>query len=309
MSTPRAFSFLVNPSSGGGAAPASVVPVARILREAGCAVEVTYSPGHEACRHLVADAVGRGEVVVAVGGDGMVASLAGSVVAAGGLLGIVPSGRGNDFARQLGVPSDPAGVAALLLDAAPRTVDVIDADGRVVVGSVYAGVDSLASELVDRAHRLPRRLQYPYAAVRSLVQFTPSAYDVVVDGVHHHHDAYTVVVANSGFYGSGMHIAPAAVVDDGELDVVVIRAGSKVALIRSLRRLYDGTHVELEEVVVLRGREVSVSAADPVVAYGDGERLAPLPMRARVLESALRVLAPPVGQGAARRNGPGYRDQ
>jgi len=287
----RSFAFLVNPASGGGAAPAAVVPVARTLRDAGCQVEVTYSPGPVACRQLVADAVSRGDVVVAVGGDGMVASLAGAVAQAEGILGIVPSGRGNDFARQLGIGGSPEEVARTLLAAEPRCVDVIDVDGRVVVGSVYAGVDSLASELVDRAHRLPRTVQYPYAAVRSVLQFRPSAYDVVVDGRAHRFDAFTVVVANSGYYGSGMHIAPDAVLDDGVLEVVVIRAASKLALIRSMPRLYDGTHVELEEVVVLRGREVSVAAAGPVLAYGDGERLGPLPVTASVRPTALRVLA------------------
>jgi YegS/Rv2252/BmrU family lipid kinase len=266
--------------------------VARILRDDGCAVEVSYSPGPAACRDLVREAVGRGDVVVAVGGDGMVASLAGTVVEAGGVLGIVPSGRGNDFARQLGIGGTHDEVAATLMKVEPRPVDVIEVDGRVVVGSVYAGVDSLASEIVDRAHRLPRSLQYPYAAVRSIVEFRPSAYDVVVDGEAHRFEAYTVVVANSGYYGSGMHIAPDAVLDDGVLDVVVVRAASKLALIRSMPKLYDGTHVELEEVVVLRGREVSVSASSPVLAYGDGEQLGPLPVHASVRPKALQVLAP-----------------
>ncbi|HEU4512105.1 MAG TPA: YegS/Rv2252/BmrU family lipid kinase [Nocardioidaceae bacterium] len=287
----RSFAFLVNPASGGGAAPASVVPVARRLREAGASVDVTYSPGPAACRALVAEAVGRGAVVVAVGGDGMVASLAGAVVEAGGVLGILPSGRGNDFARQLGVGATPEQVAATLLEAAPRAVDVIDVGGRVVVGSVYAGVDSLASELVDRAHRLPRSVQYPYAAVRSVVEFRPLSYDVVVDGQPHRFDAFTVVVANSGYYGSGMHVAPDAAVDDGLLDVVVIRAANRLRLIRALPKLYDGSHVALEEVVVLRGRSVSVSAAKPILAYGDGEPLGPLPVTAEVLPKALAVLA------------------
>ncbi len=287
----RSFAFLVNPASGGGAAPASVVPVARRLREAGTTVDVTYSPGPEACRGLVARAAARGDVVVAVGGDGMVASLAGTVVEAGGVLGILPCGRGNDFARQLGVGGTPEQVAATLLEAAPRAVDVIDVGGRVVVGSVYAGVDSRASALVDRAHRLPRSLQYPYAAVRSVVELRPTSYDVVVDGRSHRFHACTVVVANSGYYGSGMHVAPGAAVDDGVLDVVVIRAASRLRLVRALPRLYDGTHVALEEVVVLRGRSVSLSAVDPVLAYGDGEPLGPLPITAEVLPKALTVLA------------------
>jgi YegS/Rv2252/BmrU family lipid kinase len=290
VSTSRSFSFLVNPAAGGGAGPAAVVPVARALRDAGCTVEVTYSPGPAACRELVAEAAQRGDVVVSVGGDGMLASLAGAVVEAGGILGIVPSGRGNDFARQLGIGGAPAEVAATLLEGEPRKVDVIEVGDRVVVGSVYAGVDSLASQLVDRAHRLPRAVQYPYAAVRSVLEFRPSAYDVVVDGESQRFEAFTVVVANSGYYGSGMHVAPDAAVDDGVLDVVVIRAASKLRLIRSMPRLYDGTHVGLDEVVVLRGRNVSVSACGDVLAYGDGERLGPLPLTASVRPAALQVL-------------------
>ena len=170
-------------------------------------------------------------------------------------------------------------------------MDVIDCDGRVVLGTVYAGVDSLASALVDRARRIPSAMQYPYAAVRAVLTCRPSRYDLVVDGVRHRADAYTVVVANSGYYGSGMHVAPAAVADDGMLDVVVVRAASKLALVRSLPRLYDGSHVELDAVSVLRGREVSLRSDRPVTAYGDGEPLAPLPVTASVRPGRLNVLA------------------
>ncbi|HZJ04854.1 MAG TPA: diacylglycerol kinase family protein [Nocardioidaceae bacterium] len=291
MSAPRSFHFLVNPASGGGTAPAAVLPVARILRDAGARVEVTYSPGTRRCRTLVAEAVAAGQVVVAVGGDGMVASLAGSVVEAGGVLGIVPCGRGNDFARQLGIGAMPDVVACFLLDGEPRSVDVVDVDGRIVVGSLYAGVDSLASELVDGARWMPRAVQYPYAAVRALLTCGFPTYRVVVDGVEHRHVACTVVVANSGYYGSGMHIAPDASLDDGLLDVVVVGAASRLSLIRSMPKLYAGTHVELEDVTVLRGREVSVSAASSVTAYGDGEQIAPLPLTVRVRPGALAVLA------------------
>jgi diacylglycerol kinase family enzyme len=221
----------------------------------------------------------------------MVASLAGPVVEAGGTLGIAPSGRGNDFARQLGVGGSPDQVAAILLEAEPRKVDVVDVDGRIVVGSLYAGADSLASELVDRAHRLPRSLQYPYAALRSVCRFRPARYDLVVDGTPHTFDAFTVVVANSGYYGAGMHVAPGAVVDDGVLDVVVIQAASRWRLVTAMPRLYAGTHTTLEEVVLLRGREVTVRADSPVLAYGDGERVGPLPVTARVRPGALQVLA------------------
>ena len=170
---------------------------------------------------------------------------------------------------------------------------MIDAGRRVVLGSVYAGVDSLASEIVDRAHRLPGMLQYPYAAVRSLLQFSPTRFTIEVDGETVREDAYTVVVANSAYYGAGMKIAPGASVTDGLLDVVVVRAASKLRLIRSMPKLYDGSHVDLDDVLVLQGREVRVSSAAPVTAYGDGERLAPLPVHAMVRPRSLRVLVNP----------------
>ncbi len=287
----RSFQLLVNPASGTGRGPAVAVPVARVLREAGATVELTYSPGPVRCAELAREAAGRGDVVVAVGGDGMVSSVAGAVVEAGGVLGIVPSGRGDDFARMLGIGRDPEQVAQTLLEAAPRTVDVIDAGRRLVFGSVYAGVDSLASEIVERVRRLPVSTQYAYAAVRALLGFSPTRYTIEVDGTTYDEDAYTVVVANSAYYGNGMRIAPAASLTDGLLDVVVVRAASKLRLLRCMPKLYDGSHVDLDEVRVLTGRQVRLSSAAPVTAYGDGERLAPLPVEARVLPGALQVLA------------------
>ena len=300
----RSFTFLVNPASGGGAAPAAVVPVARALREAGASVDVTYSPGPLAMGALVAAAVERGDVVVSVGGDGMLSSLAGLVSVAGGTLGVVPAGRGNDFARMLGLPGDPAAVAALLLDGEVRKVDLISlslpgAPARLVAGSVYSGVDARAGEIVDRAHRLPRKAQYPYAALRSLATYRPARYRLSVDGVEQEYAAANVVVANSAYYGSGMKIAPAAEVADGLLDIVVIEAASRLALMRALPKVYDGGHIALPEVTVLTGRrvELGADASRPVPVGGDGEPLGRLPALAdepavvEVQPGALAVIA------------------
>jgi diacylglycerol kinase (ATP) len=294
------FSFLVNPASGGGAAPEAVVPVARLLRDAGATVEVSYSPGPRAGAALVAAALDRGDVVVSVGGDGMLSSLAGAVSAGGGTLGVLPAGRGNDFARMLDLPTTPEQQAALLLSGTVREVDLLAWGDHVVAGSVYAGVDARAAAIVDRARWLPGRLQYPYAALRALATYTPARYRVRVDDVEQEYDAATVVVASSAYYGKGMRIAPDARIDDGLLDVVVIEAASRPALVRALPTVYDGRHVERPEVHVLRGSRVEVSADGrrPVPVGGDGEPLGVLPgldappAVAQVRPGALRVVAP-----------------
>ncbi|MEJ7834002.1 MAG: diacylglycerol kinase family protein, partial [Nocardioides sp.] len=280
----RSFSFLVNPHSGGGAAPEAVVPVARLLREAGATVDVTYSPGPRAVSGLVDEAIARGDVVVSVGGDGMLSSLAGAVSTGGGTLGVLPAGRGNDFARMLGLPERPAALARLLLEGDVRRVDLLSltlGGGAVrrVAGSVYSGVDARASEIVDRARWVPKRLQYPYAALRALATYQPARYQVSVDGESGDYSAANVVVANSAYYGKGMKIAPDAAVDDGLLDVVVIEAASRLALMRALPQVYDGAHVVLPEVTVLTGRRVELraDARVPVALGGDGEPLGVLP--------------------------------
>jgi diacylglycerol kinase family enzyme len=94
----RSFRFLATPASGGGSAPAAAVPVARLLRDAGARVDLSYSTGPAGCASTAHDGAARGDVVV-VGGDGMLSSVAGAIAAADGVLGVVPSGRGNDFAR------------------------------------------------------------------------------------------------------------------------------------------------------------------------------------------------------------------
>lgn len=297
----RSFLFLVNPASGGGAGPAVAVPVARLLRDSGAEVEVAYSTGLEHTAGLVRTAAGRGGVVVSVGGDGMLSSVAGEVAGLGGVLGLLPAGRGNDFARTLGLPADPVELADLLLHGAPTPVDLISfttpgAAPRLVVGSVYAGVDAHAAEIVDGVRWLPSRVQYPYAAVSALSRYVPASFEVVVDGRHHAFDAATVVVANSGYYGKGMHVAPGASVCDGLLDVVVVGAASRRDMLRALPRVYRGTHTGLEQVTALQGTTVELSAVPGPPVGGDGEPLGRLPTssahpaRIEVVPAGLQVL-------------------
>jgi diacylglycerol kinase (ATP) len=196
----------------------------------------------------------------------------------------------NDFARMLRIAGQPEQIAHNLLEGEARSVDVIRVGDKVVLGSVYAGVDSLASELVNRAHWLPGSPQYPYAAVRALMTYQPTRYTLDVDGSSVSLEAYSVVIANSGYYGKGMHVAPSAVVDDGILDVVVIPKASRLKLVRLMPKVYDGSHAEVPEVHTFRGKSVTLSARDRVAAFGDGEPLMDLPVTAVVSPGALNVL-------------------
>lgn len=288
----RSFTAVVNPVAGGGRGMAVLLPVARLLREAGVTVTVRHSRSLDHARMLARDAAGAGDVVLAVGGDGAVGALAGPVVDAGGVLGVVPAGRGNDFARQLGMPDDPAGIAQIMLHVPDSPIDVITVAGRVVVGSVHAGIDSLATGLVNRVRFVPGALAYPAGALGALLAWRPTCYTLELDGERHRFRGDTVVAANSGYYGHGLHIAPDARIGDGLLDIVAVHHVPRRTFLAGFRQLASGTHVHRPEVQVLRGSRLQLDADRPLRLYGDGEPVTPLPATVRLRPAALRLLAP-----------------
>ena len=291
----RQFTAVVNPTAGAATGAAALLGVARLLREAGAELETAYSSSLAHARQLARDAGDRGRVVLAVGGDGITGAVGGALSGTGAVLGLVPAGRGNDFARALGLPDEPDAVARVLLEAQPRPVDTIEVrsavhDRTVVLGSVYAGVDALANRHANHAGLLRGAAAYYAGGLRAVATWRPARYRVTVDGVEHTHRGYTVVAANSGFYGSGRLIAPGARVDDGLLEIVLIRHAPRWLFFALMNELRTGTHVRRPEVRVLRGRQVRIEA-DRDVPYGaDGEVEAVLPVTATVLPGALRVL-------------------
>lgn len=302
MLWPVTFTLLVNPCAG-GAAEAAAEEVRDLLADRGQRVRVESLTDSASTLLAVDAACSRGDVVVAVGGDGTVASIAGRVAQCRGVLGLVPAGRGNDFARMLGVPRAPGAAAELLLDGHVATVDLVRCslpgrEPRVVVGSVYSGVDAQAVELVGQMRWLPTVLQYPVAAIRALVGYRPVEVEVVVDGVPHLFDAAMVVAANSAYYGSGMRVAPDASVTDGRLEVVVVAASSRRTLVTAMPTIYSGRHVLRDEVTVLRGAVVELRGAPAVPMGADGEPLGVLPgpeeapARIEAMPGVLRVLTP-----------------
>jgi YegS/Rv2252/BmrU family lipid kinase len=291
----RQFTAVVNPTAGGSTSAAALLAVARQLREAGAGLQTEYSRSLAHAQELARHAGQQGRVVLAVGGDGMAGGIGGALSGTGAVLGLVPAGRGNDFARALELPSEPSELAEVLLHREPRPVDTIEVesavhDRTVVLGSVYAGVDALANRHANHAKLLRGAASYYAGGLRAVTTWRPAHYRVTVDGEEHRHTGYTVVAANSGYYGSGRLIAPGARVDDGLLDVVMISEAPRRLFFAMMNELKTGAHVDRPQVHILRGREISISA-DRDVPYGaDGEVEAVLPVTVRVLPGALRVL-------------------
>jgi YegS/Rv2252/BmrU family lipid kinase len=289
----RRFALVVNPAAAGGKALAVLPQVEDELRRLDVEYRVVRSDSGEHAKRLAREMAGSGEVSVAVGGDGLVGTLAGALCESDGVLAIVPSGRGNDLARVLGIPTDPAAAVGVAVSGQERRIDVGQVDGKSFVGIASLGFDSDANRIANETRIVRGNLVYAYAALRAMAQWRHARFTVVVDGERHEFTGYSVAVGNSKAFGGGMLLLPMAELDDGLLDVCVITdESSKLKYLRDLPTVFKGKHVDNPATHFFRGEVVEVSADRDFDVYADGDPLAKLPATIRVAKQALRVIVP-----------------
>ena len=286
--------LLVNPAASGGRAR-EIGAAARAelqLMDADHHVVETRDLDH--AREEAAAAAGEGRLVAACGGDGFIGTVAGAVRGTEGALGVVPGGRGNDFARVLDIPREPREAIRAAVTGRERMLDMATCDGKPFVCIASFGFDSDANRIANETEFVKGNLVYVYAALKALWQWKPAAFEVVVDGERHEVTGYSVAVGNSKAYGGGMYALPQAVLDDGALDGGFCSDQiSKVGFVtKVLPRIFKGTHIELAAFTVLRGKRFEVAADRPFTVYADGDPIADVPCTIAVEPGCLRVVVP-----------------
>ena len=288
----RRLALLVNPAAAGGKPLRALPDVRAELERLGAEHRVIETRGLEhACAEARA-AADSGETVGALGGDGLAGPVAGALRGGPGALALLPGGRGNDFARVLGIPFDPRAAARVAVEGDERRVDLAWAGDRPFVGIASLGFDSDANRIANDARFIRGNLVYLYAALRALAAWRPATFEVEVDGRHERITGYSVAVANSKAYGGGMYLVPHAELDDGRLDVLLSERHSKLRFLRDIPKVFKGTHVDSPYAHFLKGEVVSVSADRPFVVYADGDPIGELPLTVRVEQRCLRVIVP-----------------
>jgi YegS/Rv2252/BmrU family lipid kinase len=293
MSDPgRPLAVIVNPAAGGGRALKALPAIRAELDRLGTDYRVIETASAEHAREEAVAAATAGVKVAALGGDGLISTVAGDLCGTETPLAILPGGRGNDLARVLGVPTDPAAAARVAAEGQERLIDVGEANGKTFVCIASLGVDSDANRIANEARLVKGNLVYLYAAVRALVQWRDATFEVIVDGRSRTFRGCNVLVGNSKAYGGGMYALPHAELDDGLLDVLVTTHKSKLGLMRLTMKAFTGSHVDDPVLRFLRGREVEVRADRPFEVYADGDPVADLPVKVRVAERVLRLMVP-----------------
>lgn len=290
---------IINPAAGNGAGRVEgEIAIAELQRES----EVLDLTGNSMtdsknrARAAIADQVLDGLVVV--GGDGMVHLGVNLCAEAGIPLGIIAAGTGNDAARSLGLPiGDAVAGARVVLNnlRQPRTVDLVCASSATqkffFFGSVAIDFSSLVNQRANSWKWPKGPSRYKLAMLAELAAFKPIHYRAEIDGVTREFEAMLCSINNSAYFGGGMKVAPAACLDDGQLDMFIVKKISRFELIKVFPKVYTGDHVTHPAVEFIRAKKITLTPSVKMPAYSDGEPVGFAPVTAEIAPGALRVYA------------------
>ncbi len=236
-------------------------------------------------RRAVADGATR---LIAVGGDGVVNIAVNAVAQRPTILGVVPYGTGNDFARALGLIDGGLDGQVDRALAEPVAVDAIRTNHGWVATVATLG---FSGDVTERANglRWPRgQLRYTVATLLQLPRLRTLPVDVEVDGRRLGGDTTLLAVGNTPYFGGGMRICPDVRTDDGLVQAVSIGAVSRPTFLRVFPSVFSGRHIGRREVATATGAVVTITGS-AVDLWADGDRLGPLPVRLEAVAGALRV--------------------
>lgn len=287
--------IVANPRSGSGKSVKVADKYKTVLEQANYSVRVISPLGKEVMLQQLREEIASGQEnihgLISVGGDGLLHTLLPLIHEFDLPFTVVPTGTGNDFAREIGALKSSELDIVQLISRIPKAIDsvVIDSgEGKSRACQVLSlGFDALVNERANGFTKIRGKLKYVIAIVRELPVFKPIHFSITIDGVDHSQEAMLIAVANGPSYGGGMKICPTAKFDDGELDVLILSKVSIWQLIRVFPKVYKGTHITHPAISIHKGREIAVHAN--AKAYADGEYISALPIEIRVESQSIRV--------------------
>ena len=294
--------LVITNSDAGSADQESLDAALHVLRaEASVEVAATSNPGElDGVLHRAAS-----RRLVVAGGDGSLHAVVAALHRRNELkekvLGLIPLGTGNDFARGTGIPLDPGEAARLVLHGEVRRVDlIVDELGEIVVNNVHAGIGAQASRKAERwKGRLGRvglgRLGYPVGALLSAFQPPHVRLHIEVDGktvVGVDQPVLQIALGNGSRVGGGTELNPEADPESGRIDVVISRAIGPLARLGYVVHLRRGEHPGRDDVINVRAGEVSISGEE-FWCSADGEIYGPERQRTWHVEPAAFAMTLP----------------
>ena len=254
---------------------------------------IVFSDGISHARIIALEAVGKYDIIVAVGGDGTVNEIASAIVGSDTALGIVPYGSGNGLARFLGIPMNPNQAIQTLVKGHTESIDSGTVNGQPFFNMAGMGFDAHISEVFSHGKKRGF-ISYVKSSMQEIATYNEQEYELEIDGKVYERKAFMLSIANSSQYGNDAHISPNASVQDGLLDICLIR---KFPLwrfpemgIRMLTKTSEGTSY----VEIIRGKQINVTRQTEGPIHLDGEpQVMGTAIHINIVPNSLKVIVGP----------------
>jgi diacylglycerol kinase (ATP) len=266
--------------------------------------------GHaqELAESLARKAEGTSAVIAAVGGDGTLHEVVNGTASYPNItVGFIPGGSGNDFSRGFFIPKKSADALRLIIDKRkcnPKEIDIgkihhDELQETYFMNNMGVGFDAAVAKDSNESRMKALlntvslgRLVYVYILVKKLLTFRTFPMEVTIDGkVYKYSNAWFVTVSNQPYYGGGMKIAPAALPDDGILDITVVHRISRLKLLLVFISVFWGKHTKFQEVEQFTGKSITIESTVRVLAHADGEAIGHTPLKVQACPRALKILS------------------
>jgi diacylglycerol kinase (ATP) len=295
MKIPYKTAFVVNPTSGGGHAGKTWPLIASKLDRSGQLYKVyfTHEPGDG--RVMAEKAVSEGaELVVAVGGDGTLYEVVNGIDLDKNIFAVMPLGTGNGFRRSCFLPRQWQNILEGLAFWTPRSIDIGVVNDSYFLNVLGIGFDAAVAELASEKYKIIKG----YAAYVAAFFDELNVFDYFCTNIKSENweveqqKTLLVVIANGPYYGGGFNIAPHAVIDNGQLDLIIIRKQKKPETTILAFQALVGKHLDNAAVITAKVTDLEIDADHPVPIHIDGEVIGKLPVKIGVKPRALKILAP-----------------
>lgn len=290
----KKYLFIVNPIAGKGKALELVPKIRESFdkEKVEYRIKVTKEKGEG--EKLAKEGIKEGfNHIIAVGGDGTAYEVVNGIREEDVVLGILPSGTGNDFARMLMLPKEYNEILEIIKASRKRKIDIGLINNRYFLNCSSVGIDA---EIVKETEYIKKyisgTLAYIVGVLKTLIKYKYKNIRIEIDGRLMHREIELVAVGNGKYYGGGMKINPMADLDDGLLDVCIVNKISKIKFAALFLTVFKGKHLGIKEVEILRGKEIKILGDDYLMLNADGDIIGTTPAEIKIGKRAIEVIIP-----------------
>ncbi|NCD70372.1 diacylglycerol/lipid kinase family protein [Mucilaginibacter agri] len=262
--------FIINPVAGGKSKDKVPALIDLHLDKNVFTYDIVLTQAPAEARVLAKQGIDNYDIIVAVGGDGTVNEIASALAGSKAVFAIIPYGSGNGLSRFLDIPMDTAEAIKNLNHLYVETIDGAQFNGKWFFNMAGMGFDAHISEVFS--HQKKRGfITYFESAVKEIVNYKPQAYLLNIDGKQYEREAFMLSFANSSQYGNNAHVSPKASVQDGLIDVCVIKPFPLYRFPEMGLRMFFKTAENSKYVEIIKGKQIEVKRQQAGPVHLDGE--------------------------------------